>query len=310
MRTRDYKREDLLGDGILNGLALSVLLHVAAFSILIAAPFMRPSAQVPLPMCVVDLLVRDPAGDPEGSEAAALRLEDAKPEPSSPPGNADLPDEPEPVAEPENKIPDTAYLSELVEPPETPPPVEKKVEEPKEKPKPKPQPKPIRPEKSVPRREATSPNRSSIENGKPGSQESPAVNHDKGIGTENGAGTGLADSGRGSGPDTGGGAGHGPVDASFGSGNGPRFLAKAQPKYPRLARELEKEGTVLLRLTIDEGGRLRHVEVLKRAGSGFDEEAVRAVRDSTFIPAKINGKPLSCRAQLTIRFVLSGIEKD
>ncbi len=102
----------------------------------------------------------------------------------------------------------------------------------------------------------------------------------------------------------------GPVDAAFGSGDGPRFLHKAMPRYPRLARELGKEGTVLLRLTIDERGSLTHVEVLQRAGSGFDEEAVRAVRESRFSPARINGKPVASRAQLPVRFVLRSNGND
>jgi protein TonB len=102
----------------------------------------------------------------------------------------------------------------------------------------------------------------------------------------------------------------GPVEASFGAGDGPRFVHKAMPRYPRLARELGKEGTVLLRLTIDERGSLTHVEVLRRAGSGFDEEAVRAARESKFSPARMNGRAVACRAQLPVRFVLRSNEND
>jgi len=111
-------------------------------------------------------------------------------------------------------------------------------------------------------------------------------------------------------PGGGGRASEGPVDSSFGSGDGPRFVSKALPKYPRLARELGKEGTVLLRLTIDERGRLIDVEVVKRAGSGFDEEAVRAVKSSTFRPATRGGKPVMCTARLPIRFVLRSNGND
>jgi protein TonB len=105
------------------------------------------------------------------------------------------------------------------------------------------------------------------------------------------------------------GAGNGPggtgaADVAFGSSDGPNFLRKALPSYPTLAKRLEKEGTVLLRVTIDEQGRPVEVEVLKKAGFGFDEEAVKAVKCSTFVPAKRNGKPLTCKALLPIRFVL------
>ena len=86
--------------------------------------------------------------------------------------------------------------------------------------------------------------------------------------------------------------------------DGPSFLHKVVPCYPALAKRLEKEGTVLLRVTIDEQGRPLEIVVLKKAGFGFDEEAVKAVKDSSFVPAKRDGKPLACRALLPIRFVL------
>jgi periplasmic protein TonB len=308
MRAQAYRGKGLFGDGILNGVALSVLFHVTAFFLMVIVPFMLPSRQIPLPLCMVDLLVLDMAGDAGGGEAGAMRQGDGKPEPMCPPEMTDPPPEPEPVAESEPEKPDAAYLSEIIEPPVTPPPIPKKIEEPK--PKPKPQPKPVRIEKPAPRPD----DRPRPETARAGAQEAPGGDVGKGMGTEKCTGTGLADSGtgHGTGPGSGGGlgSGHGPMEASFGSGNGPRFATKALPKYPRLARELGKEGTVLLRLTIDDQGRLLDVEVLKRAGSGFDEEAMRAVRDSSFSPAKINGKPVSCRAQLPIRFVLSSAEKD
>ncbi len=82
------------------------------------------------------------------------------------------------------------------------------------------------------------------------------------------------------------------------------------PIYPKLARRLGKEGIVLLRLTIDERGRLRDVEVLKKAGSGLDEAAIKAMRESAFKPAEKNGKPIACRVRAPIRFVLRSTAND
>jgi len=107
---------------------------------------------------------------------------------------------------------------------------------------------------------------------------------------------------------TGGPSSGGPVDSEFNSANGPRFAHQIMPKYPRLARELGKEAVVILRVTIDERGRPIAVEAVKSAGSGFDEEAIRAVKGSTFHPAKWEGKPVICRAILPIRFELKGSE--
>jgi protein TonB len=122
------------------------------------------------------------------------------------------------------------------------------------------------------------------------------------------AGTG-ADTAASSGEGPSGGAGNGSsgkgaLERTFGSPDGPSFLHKVVPSYPALAKRLEKEGTVLLRVTIDEQGRPHEIEVLQKAGFGFDEEAVKAVKDSSFVPAKRDGKPLACRALLPIRFVL------
>jgi protein TonB len=76
------------------------------------------------------------------------------------------------------------------------------------------------------------------------------------------------------------------------------------PVYPRFARRIGKEGTVMLRLTLDEGGSLKNVELLEKAGHGFDEAAVAAVRASRFRPALRHGRPVSCRAILPVRFEL------
>ncbi len=104
--------------------------------------------------------------------------------------------------------------------------------------------------------------------------------------------------------DAGSNEGGGSLETSFGSANGPRFLHKTMPVYPPLAKRLQKEGNVLLRLTIDERGLPVNVEIVKSAGFGFDEEAVKAVQSSTFVPAKKEGKPLACKVLLPIRFIL------
>jgi periplasmic protein TonB len=86
---------------------------------------------------------------------------------------------------------------------------------------------------------------------------------------------------------------------------GPQFIQRSVPKYPRMAQRLGVEGSVLLRLAIDASGKLTGVEVVIGAGNGFDEEAVLAVKRSTFAPAVRNGLPVRCLALLKIRFQLS-----
>jgi len=90
----------------------------------------------------------------------------------------------------------------------------------------------------------------------------------------------------------------------FDASNGPRFFDRSRPACPNVARQLGKEGLVFLRVTIDERGRANEVEPLLGAGSGFDGEAVLAVRSSTYIPATRDGRPVTCKAILPVRFVL------
>ena len=119
-----------------------------------------------------------------------------------------------------------------------------------------------------------------------------------------GIGTGPGD--RPAGPGKNGPGGSGSLERSFGGPDGPQFLRRSMPSYPALAKRLDKEGTVLLRVTIDERGHAVAVEVVRGAGFGFDEEAVKAVKDSTFLPARREGNPVTCKAFLPIRFVLTG----
>lgn len=95
-----------------------------------------------------------------------------------------------------------------------------------------------------------------------------------------------------------------PDEVPFGSKAAPRFLRREIPIYPLMARRLGREGKVLLRLSIDEKGNLLSVDVIEKGGYGFTEAAVEAVRKSTFLPAKKDGKPIASQALLPIRFQL------
>ncbi len=95
-----------------------------------------------------------------------------------------------------------------------------------------------------------------------------------------------------------------PVESRVGAVGGPQFIQRAMPQYPRAARRMGVEGTVVLRLSIDVSGKLTQAEVVQSAGHGFDEEALRAVRQSVFSPAVREGRPIACVALLQIRFQL------
>lgn len=137
-----------------------------------------------------------------------------------------------------------------------------------------------------------------------GQQISGAASHGGGGGgTAQGGGapSGTGGSATGSG---GSGGGTGPFEGQFGAQGGPTYLNRVLPTYPAFARRIGKEGTVLLRLTLDDRGTLSRVEVMNKAGYGFDEAALAAVKASRFRPALRNGKPVHCRALLPVRFEL------
>jgi protein TonB len=94
------------------------------------------------------------------------------------------------------------------------------------------------------------------------------------------------------------------IETKFGASVAPAFLHREMPVYPMMARRLGREGKVMLKVTIDEEGNLLDVKVIDKAGYGFTEAAVEAVKKSTFLPAKKDGKRIASRAFLPIRFQL------
>lgn len=90
----------------------------------------------------------------------------------------------------------------------------------------------------------------------------------------------------------------------FGIENGPRFVKRVQPSYPLFERRTGREGRVVLKLSIDEKGRLMDIEIVESAGNGFDNSAVKAVKRSSFSPAIVDGSPIRSRTKLPVRFVL------
>lgn len=82
----------------------------------------------------------------------------------------------------------------------------------------------------------------------------------------------------------------------------PRLLHRASPDYPPVAARLGKEASVEVRVLVDENGEVIEAEVDgRKAGFGFDQEAVRAARASTFAPATKLEVPV--KMWTTVRFV-------
>jgi protein TonB len=85
-----------------------------------------------------------------------------------------------------------------------------------------------------------------------------------------------------------------PVDGSaIGELPQATYQENSSKYYPRDALRMGIEGHVTLRVEIDRHGNIHGVRVIKKAGYGFDEAAVRAMLKFKFRPARTrDGQPV------------------
>jgi periplasmic protein TonB len=74
--------------------------------------------------------------------------------------------------------------------------------------------------------------------------------------------------------------------------------------YPPIALRMGMEGDVTLRIEVDTEGKVTKAEITKSGGPGFDEEALKAVKQSRFEPAQKDGKNVPAEFTYIYRFRL------
>jgi len=85
----------------------------------------------------------------------------------------------------------------------------------------------------------------------------------------------------------------------------PKPLVPIRPIYPPIARAAGIEGTVKLKVLIDEKGRVRDVVVVEGVpNTGLDEAAMRAIRHTRFKPAQQRDRPVAVWIEIPINFRL------
>jgi len=84
----------------------------------------------------------------------------------------------------------------------------------------------------------------------------------------------------------------------------PRRTPFSPDDYPTMARTTEIEGTVLLKLTIDENGKVIHVTVLQSDSPMFNEAAITVVKRWEFTPAEFGGSPVKATITIPLTFKL------
>lgn len=76
-------------------------------------------------------------------------------------------------------------------------------------------------------------------------------------------------------------------------------------EYPKMARQAEIEGTVLLKVTVNAQGRVISVVVIQSASKVLDQYAIEYVKEWTFTPAEMSGNPVKATVSIPITFSIN-----
>lgn len=85
-----------------------------------------------------------------------------------------------------------------------------------------------------------------------------------------------------------------------------RTTNRVEPVYPATSRRMGEEGTVRLRVLVDEKGRPRDVDVMNSSGyPRLDSAAIDAVKRWKFVAATDGSRPVTAYTQVSITFKLT-----
>jgi TonB family protein len=81
-------------------------------------------------------------------------------------------------------------------------------------------------------------------------------------------------------------------------------IQTARASYPPMALRMGMEGDVTIKIIVDGEGKVTKAEIIKSGGAGFDEEALKAVKQSRFEPAQKDGQNMPAEFTYIYRFRL------
>jgi protein TonB len=86
----------------------------------------------------------------------------------------------------------------------------------------------------------------------------------------------------------------------------PDYDRNPSPEYPRRARQLGFEGTVLLQVWVNSAGGVDDAKIATSSGYALlDDSALRAVKGWLFKPARRGDQPVAAWVQVPVRFTLA-----
>ncbi|MDQ3419997.1 MAG: energy transducer TonB [Acidobacteriota bacterium] len=138
--------------------------------------------------------------------------------------------------------------------------------------------------------------------------ESAAQTESQGTGSGGGAGSGQGSgigegTGTGIGPGSGGGTGGGPYRPGSGV-SAPELLREIRPEFTEEARRQGISGDVVLEIVVRADGSVGDVKVLGGLGGGLNRNAVDAVKQWRFSPARRQGVPVDVMVEVAVAFKL------
>ena len=83
-----------------------------------------------------------------------------------------------------------------------------------------------------------------------------------------------------------------------------KALQTVRAVYPSIALRMGLESDVTLRIVVDPDGNVTRAEIIKSGGAGFDDEALKAVKQSHFEPAQRDGQNVAAEFTYIYRFRL------
>jgi TonB family protein len=83
-----------------------------------------------------------------------------------------------------------------------------------------------------------------------------------------------------------------------------RVLSKPEPTYTESARQYAIQGTVVLRAVFSKDGEVTNLHVVSKLPHGLTRRAIEAARGIKFVPAEVDGRPVSMWMELQYNFNL------
>lgn len=84
----------------------------------------------------------------------------------------------------------------------------------------------------------------------------------------------------------------------------PSAMTVIDPPYPEDARRLGLEGRVKMNIFIDENGYVSKVTIISSPHKSLSAATIKALKETRFRPAKINGEPRAVTMRFAIKFKL------